>query len=187
MKKEFTLLFIFLLSINIANAGETFEIDFTKSPSYILGLQEGDRVLFELNNSRHTILIKKIAVNKVDLATFTYLDESNTPFYTAITNKKYMKLDVDRDTKPDLYVLYENGNSTSSSLRFQLPLSSNKDLEIYSENRFKQTYYWPYIYFIIFGLLILFVLYLISLKFKNKESHSEKNPNSETKKEEKNP
>ena len=170
-----------MISTIVVSAGETFKLDFEKSPNYVIGVNEGDRVEFEMNNSLHTILIKGISLNRVDLATFTYVDlESSklrTPYYSAITDKKFMKLDIDRDNKEDLYVIYEKSNNTAAQVRFQLPLPKDKDLEIFPENQFKQT---NYLLYLLIALGVILVLYFASKQLKkksseNKQTHSDPN------------
>ena len=99
MKKIILFIFLVLLITNIVSAGETYKLDFKVQPSYGVGLLGGDRVEFELENSKHTILIKSVDINSVDLAAFTYIDKQNSPFYITINNKKCLKLDVDRNNK----------------------------------------------------------------------------------------
>ena len=167
------LLFFLLLLVSLVNtsAGETYKLDFEKNPSYTMDLIEGDRVEYFLNNSIHTTLIKTIDPSKVELATFTYTDinRNNPPFYTTITSKKYMKLDVNRDSEDDLYIMYQKSNSTTASLKFQLPLSTDKNLEIFPENRFKDNTITYLLYALILVLIVIIFLAIINYKIKSKE------------------
>ena len=176
MKNKFIFFILFLLLTSLANAGETYDLDFKKTPAYILGVQPGDRVEFEMNNSVHTIIIKKIDLKKVDLAIFTYLTntQENSPFYAVINKEKYLKLDVNRDSKSDLYVIYEKSNNTAASLRFQLPLSNNKDLEILPENQFKEKNFIFVLYILIPIAVIIIVLFVVNMVIKSKEKPESK-------------
>lgn len=190
MKKRLCILFAFLISLSLVYAGETYKLDFAKSPSYIIGLKEGDRVEFEMNNSLHTIIIDKLTPFKVDLTTFTYINlnnKSNTPYYTSITSQKYMKLDIDRDSKEDLYVVYEKSNNTAALIRFQLPLLKNKNLEILPNNQFAETSYLTYLFYLLIAVIILIlILYIINrvIKSKEKPEPKEQEPKEEPKEQE---
>ena len=77
MKKGLALFIILLLTINLVSAGETFRLDFTTSPAYTVGLNEGDRVEFKLKDSLHTIILKETAQGNADIAIFTNISDNN--------------------------------------------------------------------------------------------------------------
>ncbi len=171
-----SLLILLLLFISIVNAGETFNLDLKKSPTYLIGVQEGDRVEFELNNSKHTLIVESITESQVNLGVFTYINinNENAPYYSGISKDKFLKLDVDRNQKPDLFVIYDKSNKTAAVLRFQLPVLVNKDLEVLPQSNFKDKNYLIYIFVAIFVLLL--VLYFV-LKGKRKEENTEAKSN----------
>ncbi len=174
MKKSLTLLLIFLLAVNIASAGETFILDFTKSPAYSVGLNEGDRVEFKLKDSLHTVLVKEALLGSADIAIFTDINNkdigSKVPIYTKVNAKKFVKLDIEKDGEADLNVIYQNSNSSSVSILFQLPVGPNKDLEVLSESQFKKDNFLKNLLYLFVALVVIFGLIFLILKRKAKES-----------------
>ena len=161
---KFKLLILILLLSSIVNAGQTFKIDFTKNPSYLIDVQKGDRIEFELNNSLHTVIVETINENKAFLATFTFVDTTNNqPFYSDVNKDKFIKLDLDKDNKPDLYIIYTSSNKTTATLRFQLPVLKDKEIVIQPENNFKQNIYLTYLLYLSIPILIvILVLFFIN-------------------------
>jgi len=182
------LLFLFLiLSISLVSAGQSFEIDFEKSPSYLIDIQEGDRIEFELNNSLHTVIVENVNENKALLAIFTFIGTTNNqPFYSDVNKDKFIKLDLDKNDKPDLYIIYNSSNKTVVTLRLQLPVLKNKDVEILPQSNFKKTNYLTYLlYLSIPIILLILVLFYINSKIKSKEKPSEEQNTIEEKQENK--
>ena len=181
--RRLLLFMVCLLLINIVSAGQTYYLDFSKQPSYKIGLQEGDRVEFEAEGGKHTILVKDINSNKVGLATFINLNKQNSstvPLYTSISNQKYMKLDVNNDNKFEIYVIYSAANKTAASLVFQLPFIPNKDLEIFSESQFGKNNYWTYVYvFLAILVFLIVILFITRIKKRPEEIKKEDSENKE--------
>ena len=141
--KIITAFVVLLYIINIVSAGNTYELDFKKEGSYTVGLLAGDRVEFEIEDARHTILIKEIKSDSVTLATFYNIKrgsygEDDIPNYATINSNKYLMLDFDRNDKEDLHVILRGSNNTAASVLFQLPLPANNDVKVYSKSRFEE-------------------------------------------------
>lgn len=169
-----SLLLFNLVSAN-ANLGNTFKLDFSESSSYTIGLNNGDRVEFKLKDALHTTLVKKITKESVEIATFTYIQdenpESKTPYYTRLNSEKFLKLDLEKDGTPDLYIVYKNSNSTAVSLLFQLPIASNKDLEIFSKSQFgKNDNFAKNLFYLFVIFLVIFIVIYFIFKSKAKET-----------------
>ena len=118
MKKSISLFLIFLFLINAVYAGETYNLDFKKTNSYLVGLAEGDRVEFELKDVLNTVVIKEVNPGNLDIAIFIDISDKNTslkiPLYSKIDQKRYVKLDLEKDGETDVYIIYKNSNSTAN-------------------------------------------------------------------------
>ena len=176
------LFLILILSVSLVSAGQTFKIDLEKNPAYLINLQKGDRVEFELNNSLHTVVVENINENKAALATFTFVDTTNNhPFYSDINNGKFIKLDLNKDNNPDLFIIYNSSNKTTATLRFQLPVLKDKEIIIQPESNFKQTNYLLYfIYLFIPVVILILVLMYINFRIKSKEKTEEQKTENKT-------
>lgn len=185
MKKSILSFFICMLLINLVNAGETYKLDFSKNNAYVVGLSQGDRVQFELKDDLHTVILKKISNGDVELALFTNIDDENidskVPLYSRINNKKFMKLDVEKDGDTDLIILYKSSNSTVASLAFQLPIGPDKNLEVYPESQFKQDNYLQKLLYLFLFLIVVFVLIYFIFRKKAKETEEVIENKTETK------
>ena len=174
MKKRTLLFLVSLLLVNIVSAGETFKLDFTENPAYVVGLGSGDRVEFKLKDSLHTVLIKKITKESVDLAIFTNLEDANSglkvPLYTRINAKKFVKLDIEKDGDTDLNIIYKLSNNTAASVLFQLPLGPSKDLEVFPESKFKKDNFLQMLLYLFLALIVLFGLLYLFLRKQAKET-----------------
>ena len=174
MKKSLLISVLLLLIINIVNAGETYKLDFSTSNSYVVGLNNGDRVEFKLKDSLSTLLIKKINPGSVDIATFTHIDDedisSKVPLYTNLDSKKFLKLDIERDGEADLHIIYKESNRTAVSLILQLPVGSKKDLEVLSRSDFEKNNFMRNLFYLFVIILVLFGLIYLILRRKAKET-----------------
>src|SRR3989338_1757274 len=174
MKKGLALFIILLLTINLVSAGETFRLDFTTSPAYTVGLNEGDRVEFKLKDSLHTIILKETAQGNADIAIFTNISDNNldlkVPIYTKINSQKFVRVDVEKDGETDLNIIYQNSNSSSASILFQLPIGPNKNLEVFPENQFKKDNMVKNLLYLFIVLIVVFGLIFFILKTKAKET-----------------
>ncbi|MBI2672366.1 hypothetical protein HYX16_05515 [Candidatus Woesearchaeota archaeon] len=171
--KIVVILVILLLTINIASAGNTYELDFKKEGSYLIGLLDGDRVEFDLAGAKNTILVKEIKKDSATLATFIGIEkesynENDVPNYATITNNKYLKLDFNRDNTGDLNVIFRGSNKTAASILFQLPAPSNKDLVVYSRSKFEKSNLLRNIIIVFLGAILIFGLVLYNSKRKTK-------------------
>jgi hypothetical protein len=174
MKKSISLFLIFIFLINVVYAGETYYLDFKKTNSYVIGLVEGDRVEFELNDILNTVLIKKINPGSTDIAIFTNIEDKDIslkiPLYSKIDQNKYVKLDLEKDGEPDLYVVYKNSNSTAASILFQLPASPNDNLEVFPKSQFSQGNILRNLLYLFLALLVVFVVLFFLFRKKTKET-----------------
>ncbi len=174
MKKRIVLFLIFLLLINIAGAGETYTLDFKENPAYLVGLKDGDRVQFNLKDSLHTILIKKIKLDSVDIAVFTSIEDKNisqkVPVYTNLNSKKFLKLDVEKDGNPDLNVIYKNSNSSAVSVLFQLPIGPDKNLVVFPKSQFEKDNFLKNLMYLFIAFVVVFALLFLLLRKKAEET-----------------
>ena len=104
MKLRGLMILFIVLSSFLVVAGDAFKLDFTKKDQYIVGLKKGDMAEFYLNGERNVIIIDKIKPNSVDITAFIALNTRNYPYYTTLSSKRTLKIDVERDDIPDLYV-----------------------------------------------------------------------------------
>ena len=174
MKKRISLILVFLLLINIVSSGETFQLDFTENPAYVVGLSNGDRIEFKLKDSLHTVLIKKITKESVDIAIFTNIEDADNslkvPIYTRINTKKFVKLDIEKDGNTDLNIIYKVSNNTAASVLFQLPLGPDKDLVVFPESQFKKDNFLQMLLYLFVALIVLFGLLYLFLRKQAKET-----------------
>ncbi len=173
MKKSLSLILLFVLSLQIVNAGETYALDFTISPSYKVGLKEGDRVEFQIKNSLNTVLVKKIALDGADIAIFNSIEEDNTekvPLYTKITKQKYARFDAEKDGETDLNIIFQDSNSTAASILFQLPVGPNKNLEVSPKSQFQKDNFLKNLLYLLVILIVIFLLIYFILRRKAEET-----------------
>lgn len=165
---------VLLFLLNIASAGETYSLDFTKTNSYVVGLKEGDRVEFNLKDSLNTVLIKEIKLDGVNIAIFTNIEDEDAslkvPLYSKLTKVKYVKLDLEKDGEPDVFVMYKGSNSTAVSLLFQLPVAPDKNLEVFPESQFGQSSPLKNLFYLFLVLISIFVLLFFMFRKKSKET-----------------
>jgi len=166
-------LVMLLFAINIVSAGNTYELDFKKEGSYLVGLLEGDRVEFDLSNAKHTILVKQIKKDSATLATFIGIEkgsynEDDIPNYATIADNKYLRLDFNRDNTEDLNVVFRGSNKTAASILFQLPALSNKDFVVYNESKFEKSSILRNILMVFIGVALIFGFAIYNSKRKRK-------------------
>ncbi|MBU4501339.1 MAG: hypothetical protein KKA79_02010 [Nanoarchaeota archaeon] len=96
------ILTIFMHSVIAANVYEAE--DFLEHPIQMAVLEERDVLKIDWGDKEHQIMVRKIYSDtyKVDLTTF--VEGSEVPFYTSITQKTSLDLDFDRDGEYDLKV-----------------------------------------------------------------------------------
>ncbi len=174
MKKSLILFLTFLFLISMVYAGETYDLDFKKTNSYVVGLVEGDRVEFELKDVLNTVLIKEIKLGSVDIAIFTDINDKNTslkiPLYSKIDQKKYVKLDLEKDGEPDVYVIYKGSNSTAASILFQLPAGPDENLEVLPKSQFSQGSFLRNLFYLFIALVVVFLFLFLLFRKKTKET-----------------
>ena len=102
--KKILFLMIFLLSLSIVNAGKTIPLDFDLRDDYLVPMNVGDRVSFNLKGSEHTIILDKINIKTIELDIFLFLETKHTPFYVFIDKEHSSKIDFERDGDKDLLV-----------------------------------------------------------------------------------
>ena len=59
-------LFLGLICLSYVFAGSTYKLDLSKEDTLLFGLEEKDRVEFELNNGVHTIILDKVKEDKIE-------------------------------------------------------------------------------------------------------------------------
>ena len=176
MKKSISLFLIFLFLINAVYAGETYNLDFKKTNSYLVGLAEGDRVEFELKDVLNTIVIKEVNPGNLDIAIFIDISDKNTslkiPLYSKIDQKRYVKLDLEKDGETDVYIFYKNSNSTAASVLFQLPAGPNENLEVLPKSQFSQGSLLRNLVYLFLALIV--VLLVLFFLFRKRQKRQQK-------------
>jgi len=176
MKKSISLFLIFLFLINAVYAGETYNLDFKKTNSYLVGLAEGDRVEFELKDVLNTVVIKEVNPGNLDIAIFIDISDKNTslkiPLYSKIDQKRYVKLDLEKDGETDVYIIYKNSNSTAASVLFQLPAGPNENLEVLPKSQFSQGSLLRNLVYLFLALIV--VLLVLFFLFRKRQKRQQK-------------
>lgn len=167
MKRLMLIFLIGLLILPVVFAGETYKLDFSEKNQYVVGMNIGDRVEFNLNDERHTLIIRNIMDNVVDVTAFVNLNTQNYPYYASIgkTAKGMvnLKLDTNRDDVDDILISVARIKDKNAQLLFSR-LNDNKSTNnMVGPKPKKFNYYWVLI------PLILIVFLLIVLKIINKK------------------
>lgn len=123
MKKTLVYLFLVLICLSYVFAGTSYKLDFSEEDTLLFGLEEKDRIEFELNEGTHTIILDKVKEDKIDLDVFLFIDrkEKQTPFYVTINNKKTLRLDLDKDGNSDLLIGLAKTFGNKAELIFKKP------------------------------------------------------------------
>ena len=126
MKKIIFLLGLLLL-VSFAYAGVIYDIDFSKGPTYIVTLNDGDAVRFnfpvrqyengnystmeEKRNSKYTlanheqrIVVRKINADKNMIDLTLFIAGAETPQYFTLAEDNVVKVDFERDDINDLII-----------------------------------------------------------------------------------
>jgi len=115
MKQIFCVLLLIILSVNLVLAGETYEIDFSKQDSYLVGLKEGDRIKFDLKKEENTVILTKIREESVEIKAYIALNTRNSPYYSDLKQGNKFVMDVDNDGAGDIEVrLYKIQNDVGA-------------------------------------------------------------------------
>lgn len=188
MKKIILILSIAVLLLSsillpAVSAGKTYTLDFSENDKTLAIMEAGDRVEFELNGERHTVILDTINQKSADVTAFLNLNTQNKPYYVTIgdTGNKQaaiLKLDTNRDDVDDLYVkLYsisnmDNGsinniNNRKANILFIKPAGNDMSGNPAGNDKNKISYTWIILPFLIV-IILIFVLVKLSRKFKQK-------------------
>lgn len=164
MKKLAVYLILILVSLSCVLAGTTYKLDLTKEDSLLFGLAEKDRIEFGLNEGLHTIILDKVGQDKADLSVFLFIDkgEKQSPFFITITPKKTLKLDLDKDGTPDLFVGLYKTFGNKAELIFKKPMDlSNTELTGQVIKELPKTKDYTGFISVLIGLVVILVIFLI--------------------------
>jgi len=176
---------IFLLCLNLINAGEIKKIDLENSNRLTIDISVKDGIEFSILGNRHVITIDKITKKGVDLEIFLFIDNDQQVSYITIINNSTLKLDLNEDGKGDLYVGFDRFlSSNSARLIFFRPINQ-ADILQNNDNELKEppevmngklikynflTWYLPVVL-----IILIIILSFILIYSKQKEKNKNKN------------
>ena len=126
MKRLIVLIILIVGILPLVLAGRSLSVNLLDEESDYVLLQRGDRVSFDLKETRNTLILDKIELdkNQVILTIFNDIDdlyEKKVPSYVTLTPKTHIQVDVDRDKSTDLLVGLYQIEENNAILLFQLP------------------------------------------------------------------
>lgn len=163
MKRYLILVFVILLASSVL-ANNKIKLDINLEKQMLLPLSENDMIEFYLNNSRHVINIEKIRPESMDLDIFLFVDENQKTSYITVEKGKSMKIDINKDSKEELYLGYGGHYGNKTLLFVYNPNAEGKLTEItggvIKENpvALEGSNKWYYV-----GAILVLILALISI------------------------
>ena len=157
--KKVLFFIILILSLNIVSAGmgKTIPLDFNLRDDYIVPMYVSDRVAFNLKDSEHTIILDKINIKTIELDVFLFLETKHNPYYTFISLKQNSQIDFERDGEKDLLVKLISFDEKKAIIEF-------RNLNVNEKNKFE--FIFNFVYYIIGGIILIIVLFLIYFKLR---------------------
>lgn len=105
------LIFISLISISNVSGGKSIFLDFNEKESYIIPMFLSDRIVFEFEGDKHSIILDEIKERRVEFDVFIYQEKNkkikegedrDAPIYAFIDTVNLLKFDLNRDDTFDL-------------------------------------------------------------------------------------
>ena len=127
MKKLIIMLLALLFTINIALAGSTKLLeDFKTYSIQTISFNEGDRLLLNLFNTQHSIVLDKANEDYIDLDIYRDLSKTPaTPFYVTLSYNNYIKLDLNKDRSYEIIMKLNYLNNKSATVTLELINDTN--------------------------------------------------------------
>jgi len=174
----YALIFLLMISIVIAGAGRTIDLDFSKEPKYIYPFLESDRAKFNMLGDEHTIIIHKIKDDvkgqSVELEIYPYyqsIKEGNVDYVTLNNKGNTVKIDLDKNGVRDLKVSLVQIKDKKAWLIFeQINETYINQLTGKTLNSSPKKFYQDKNFIIagVIGLIILIIILILILKNRKK-------------------
>ncbi len=114
----FFFLFLFINNAYYARAANMTAVDFSAENPQILGMGDGDAIIFLANNKDIVIAVDDVGKTTVRLKGTGYKGEERQVFYAPINKKTFTRLDFENDKIPDIEVKVIDIKDDKATLSF---------------------------------------------------------------------